>query len=123
MTPPNKPSTLTCIARGLQRKCPRCGEGDVLSGYVAMVRACAVCGESFAHISADDAPPWLTIVVVGHIMISLIMTLEINFDIPVMIEASAMVLLAVVLTGLLMPVSKGVVIGLLWAVTDKDAVG
>ena len=117
-----KPSMLSILARGLQRKCPHCGEGEVLSGYVTMVPACAVCFESFAHISADDAPPWLSIIVVGHIMISLVMTIEMNFKFPMLAEAAFMVAMAGALTALLMPVSKGVVIAVLWAVTEKDAV-
>jgi uncharacterized protein (DUF983 family) len=119
MTLTTKPSMLSILARGLQRKCPQCGEGAVLSGYVAMVPACAVCGESFAHISADDAPPWLTIIVVGHIMISLVMTIEMNFKFPMLAEAAFLVAVAGVLTALLMPVSKGVVIAVLWAVTEN----
>ncbi len=119
MALPTKPSMLSILARGVQRKCARCGEGDVLTGYLTMVPACAVCGESFAHISADDVPPWLTIFVVGHIMISLVMTMELNFQLPIAATATILVAVAVILTALLMPVSKGVVIAVMWAVSDK----
>jgi uncharacterized protein (DUF983 family) len=116
-----KPTLLTLLARGARQSCPACGEGHVFDGYLKLVPACLACGEDLRHIHADDAPPWLTIVVVGHIMISLIMSLEMNFKIPVLWEASAAVVLAVVLTALLLPVCKGVVVAVLWNVTEKSA--
>jgi uncharacterized protein (DUF983 family) len=36
------------------------------------------CGEAYGHFRADDAPPWLTILVVGHITIPIILALEQN---------------------------------------------
>lgn len=115
-----KPPLTTLLFRGVSRVCPHCGQGALFEGYVKLVPACAVCGQSFAHIHADDAPPWLTIVVVGHIMISLVMAIEMNFRFPIMYEVPALVLLAVVLTAMLLPVCKGVCVAVLWTVTSKD---
>jgi len=114
-----KPSILTLLARGARKTCPRCGEGDVLRGYLKQVDSCSACGESLSHIQADDAPPWLTIMVVGHIMISLVMALETNFDIPMAWEISGVVVLSAILTGVLLPVCKGIVIAVMWNVVEK----
>lgn len=114
-----KPPILTLLARGARKTCPKCGEGDVLTGYLKQVVSCSACGETFNHIQADDAPPWLTIMVVGHIMISLVMALETNFKIPMAWEISGVVVISAILTGILLPICKGIVIAVMWNVVDK----
>ena len=42
-------------------KCPNCGAGALFRSYLKQVDHCAVCGESYGKIHADDGPPWLTI--------------------------------------------------------------
>jgi uncharacterized protein (DUF983 family) len=118
--PVSKPPLLTLLYRGMKRRCPNCGDGAVMRGYVKQLPACPACGEDFSHISADDAPPWLTIIVVGHIMLSVVMTIETNFRFPVIYELPALVFLAAALTFWLLPVCKGVVIAVMWRVQEKE---
>lgn len=118
-----KPSLIIQLARGARKTCPNCGEGELFPGYVKLVPACSACGEAFSHIQADDAPPWLTIMVVGHIMISLIMALETNFKIPMAWEISGVVILSAILTGVLLPICKGIVVAVMWNVSDKTSYG
>jgi uncharacterized protein (DUF983 family) len=56
------------LARGWRRRCPACGEGAMLDGYLTVRDACPACGEALHHQRADDGPAWLTIVVAGKIM-------------------------------------------------------
>ncbi len=115
-----KPPFATLIYRGLRRLCPSCGRGAVMHGYVKQLPACPACGEDFTHISADDAPPWLTIVVVGHIMLSVVLWIETNYRFPVEYEVPVLVALGAALTFWLLPVCKGVVIAIMWRVTEKE---
>ena len=58
-TPPDPTSDLpflTVTRRGLARRCPNCGEGATLTGYLTQVPACASCGLDFSEIRADDGP-------------------------------------------------------------------
>ena len=40
-----------------------------MRSYLKQVENCAACGESFGQIRADDAAPWLTIILVGHVFL------------------------------------------------------
>jgi uncharacterized protein (DUF983 family) len=56
------------LARGWRRRCPNCGEGRLLRGYLAVAPNCDACGEDFTPQRADDGPAYLTILIVGHLM-------------------------------------------------------
>lgn len=116
-----KPSLLTLVVRGVRKTCPNCGEGELFGGYIKQVPECTACGEVLSHIQADDAPPWLTIFIVGHVMISLVMHLETTYKIPVLWEIAGVLSLAVVLTGVLLPICKGIVIAIMWNVMDRQS--
>ena len=55
------------IKRGLIRRCPQCGKGQIFSGYLNLMPECLECGESFRNIRSDDAAPWATVLFVGHL--------------------------------------------------------
>src|SRR5882757_9284292 len=57
------------IWRGFLGRCPHCGEGKLFWRFLKVVDACPVCGEAFHHHRADDAPPYITIVLVGHLVV------------------------------------------------------
>lgn len=56
------------VWRGWRRRCPRCGEGRLFEGYLKTRPACETCGQEFFHHRADDGPPYLTLLIVGHIV-------------------------------------------------------
>ena len=45
-----------------------CGEGKMFRSYLKVNDACPHCGEELFHQRSDDAPPYMTIFVVGHII-------------------------------------------------------
>ena len=60
---------LSSVFRGACARCPNCGRGRLFRAYLKPVETCAECHESLKHIRADDGPAWLTILVVGHIVV------------------------------------------------------
>lgn len=54
--------------KGWRRKCPRCGNGELLKGYLKVRDTCPVCRQELHHHRADDGPAYLTILIVGHLM-------------------------------------------------------
>jgi uncharacterized protein (DUF983 family) len=110
----NRPIWQSMI-RGLRGRCPNCGEGRLLRGYLTPVAACEVCGEDLSHQRSDDFAPYVTMVVVGHLVVPLVLFVMMQTDWP----AGAVLALALAFTGLLSllilrPV-KGAIIGLQWA--------
>jgi uncharacterized protein (DUF983 family) len=104
------------IKRGARGKCPRCGVGKMFSGYLKVNDHCPACGEELFHQRADDAPPYMTILVVGHLIGAGILTVEeISPALPLVYHMITWPLLTLILCLTLLPVFKGGLIGLQWA--------
>ena len=70
--------------------------------------------EPLGHIRADDFPPYITIVIVGHIMIPLVLYTERAYSLPTWMQMSLWPPMALILMLLILPAAKGVCIGLMW---------
>jgi uncharacterized protein (DUF983 family) len=116
-----RPSTLTALFRGVLGRCPRCGKGPLLHRYLKMVDRCAACGEPYGHYRTDDAAPWLTILVVGHLTVPVILILEENFRPPLALAFAIYIPLIVALTLVLLPRCKGVMAAALWALKAEGS--
>ena len=111
---PSDVPMLTALRRGIARRCPACGEGPVLAGYLRRLPSCNVCGEDLSHIRADDGPAWATLIVVGHLLAPLMIILGRDESIPVW--TAILLLSAAMLAGvwLCLPRAKGLFIALIW---------
>ncbi len=102
--------------RGLAGHCPNCGEGALFSSYLKVNEACPVCGEALHHHRADDAPPYFTILVVGHVIGAMMLAVEeYNSDLPLWLHFLVWPSLVIGLSVLLLPRIKGALIGWQWA--------
>lgn len=108
-------SKVTAALRGFTKSCPACGRGGLLRGYLKPVDRCTSCGEVFGHYRADDAPPWMTIFIVGHIVMPLLLHFEQAYHPEAWVHFAIWPALTLVLALALLPRCKGVVLGLLWA--------
>lgn len=103
------------IRRGLRRRCPACGAGPMMQGYLKVRESCPVCGEALHHQRADDGPAYLTILVVGHLMAPLLMWSFIAFRPDPLILASTFVVGTVALSLYLLPRLKGMMVAIQWS--------
>jgi len=104
------------VKRGYMGKCPHCGEGKMFRAYLKVVEACPSCGEELHHQRADDAPPYMTIFVVGHIIGAGMLWVEHqNDELPIWIHAIVWPVLTLMLSFYFLPRIKGALIGLQWA--------
>jgi len=110
--PPYRPPPFaSAIWRGARNLCPICGKGKVFAGYLALVPACAVCGTEIGRLRADDAPPYFTILVGGHLLVPAVLWVEWAYRPPMWLHMAIWLpLFAIVFTLLLRPV-KGAVVG------------
>ena len=105
---------LHVFVRGALGRCPKCGRGRLFRRYLKVVKQCSKCGEQYGNYRADDAPPWLTILIVGHISVPLILFVEETFQPPPWIEFAVYLPLVLLLTLVLLPRCKGVILAILW---------
>ena len=107
-------SWLSAMARGFRLKCPRCGKGHLMDGYLKNVEECDHCGLNISGHQADDAPPYFTIMVVGHIVIPLALAHKQLFDPPIWVQFAVWTPILLLATALFLPRAKGALIALQW---------
>jgi uncharacterized protein (DUF983 family) len=103
------------IVNGLRERCPACGEGRLFGRYLKVNDTCPHCGEALYHHRADDAPPYFTILIVGHVVVGAILPVERAFAPPLWLHAALWLPLTLILCLALLPRIKGAIVGLQWA--------
>jgi uncharacterized protein (DUF983 family) len=107
-------SFLTGLKRGVARRCPNCGRGRLFGGYLK-VKSCDACGHDNRQYPSDDAPPYFTILIVGHVFVAPLLVMSFIWTWPVQyVVATTLPALAAITLGLL-PLVKGAVVGAHWA--------
>ncbi len=101
--------------RGLLKRCPNCGAGRIFERYLKPTRCCSNCGEALGHIHTDDFAPWLTILVLGHILVPVVGTIDYYLTPPLWIILLSVVVIGTMLALALLPHAKGLCLGLMWA--------
>ena len=103
------------MLRGWRRRCPNCGSGPMLKGYLQVRDTCPVCGEAMHHHRADDGPAYLTILIVGHIMAPSILFVFTSFRPEPMVLFTGFAIGCVALSLYLLPRLKGLMVAFQWA--------
>lgn len=101
--------------RGFLSRCPQCGQGKLFRAFVKPVDECAVCGEDYTHQRADDFPAYITITIVGHIVLGSFLAVETLFVLSNLAHMAIWIPLTVILSIALLQPVKGAIIGLQWA--------
>lgn len=107
--------TWPALITGWKRKCPNCGNGPMLKGYLGVRKSCPVCKEEFHHHRADDGPAYLTILIVGHLMAPLLLLVFETWRPEPLVLFTIFAIGTVALSLYLLPRLKGAMIGYQWA--------
>jgi uncharacterized protein (DUF983 family) len=105
----------TAMKRGLKCRCPNCGKGKLFRAFLKTADRCSECGQDFTHHRADDLPAYLVIVIVGHIVVPLALSIETNYAPPVLLQLAIYLPVTLLASLLLLQPVKGAVVGLQWA--------
>ena len=108
--PETQASLLKAVGRGVRNRCPVCGEGKVFKGFLSVVPECSACGAPLGLLRADDAPPYIVIFLVGHLLVPVVFWVERHYEPPMWLHMAVWLpLFAVLCTLMLRPVKGGVV--------------
>lgn len=107
------PPLATAIGRGLVGRCPACGKGALFNGFLRVVAACWNCGAPLGLLRADDAPPYFTILIAGHIVVPLLLLTDRLEAPPLWVLWAIFLPLTLVLTLALIRPVKGGTVGLM----------
>ena len=100
------------IAAGLACRCPRCGKGRLLQGFLTLRPRCEVCGLDFAFADSGDGPAVFIILIAGFIVVGAALVTEILYQPPIWVHAVLWTPLILIVTlGPLRPL-KGLMIAL-----------
>ena len=108
------------VRRGLAGHCPSCGKGPLFWKYLKVSSRCEACDQDLARYPADDGPAYLTILIVGHLVVAPMLFF------PIVWQANPLHSLPIILGGLAavtliaLPRIKGGWIGLMYALDVKD---
>ncbi|MEI9885184.1 MAG: DUF983 domain-containing protein [Rhizomicrobium sp.] len=93
-------------AASLLGRCPKCGQGRLFDGYLAIAPACTVCGQDFKSFDVGDGAAALVILVVGAIVCGLALWTEFTFHPPLWLHAVIWAPVIAVLTFALLRLVK-----------------
>ncbi len=106
---------VSALRRGCFATCPNCGLGRLFDGFLMVADRCGSCGEELHHHRADDAPAYLTILVVGHVFLPVVLGVEEIFAPPIWLHILLWgATIPAACLALLRPI-KGMIVGLQWA--------
>jgi uncharacterized protein (DUF983 family) len=91
-------------------------------GYLRVAERCGCCGAPVGCIRADDAPPYFTIFIVGHIVIPLMLLVEREYAPPLWTMAAVFLPLTLLLALALLRPVKGATVGLMmcYGITGRE---
>ena len=112
---PALPASLSAaILRGIIGKCPRCGEARLFRAFLKPIAHCPACQQDWTPQRADDMPPYISILITGHVLVPVIIYFAAVATIPMwQAMVICLALAAIMMIGLLQP-AKGAVIALQW---------
>jgi uncharacterized protein (DUF983 family) len=103
------------IPAGLKGRCPRCGEGRLFDGFLAVGKGCTNCGLDYSYADAGDGPAVFVILIIGFIMVGLALWTEVNLNPPLWVHLVIWLPLTVVLALTALRLIKGVLLTLQYA--------
>jgi uncharacterized protein (DUF983 family) len=75
------------LAAGLLSRCPRCGEGRLFQGFLALRPRCEHCGLDYSFADSADGPAFFVMFASGLIVVASALTVEILYAPPYWVHA------------------------------------
>jgi len=113
-------SNVIVVWRGILGRCPKCGKGRLFKRYIAPRDSCSFCSEKLGEFKADDGPAWLTILLTGHLIAPFLLYVSKSDTLSEWDAIMLSMILTIVLAFILLPISKGIFIAVLWLLSQKE---
>ena len=105
-------SELSAWQTGFRGRCPRCGEGHLYSSFLKVGDNCSHCGLSYSFENAGDGAVPFLILLIGAVSVGIGTWVMLAFDTPVWVPILVTAPICVLLTLVLLPKAKGLLIAL-----------
>lgn len=112
-TLPPLPHFATLLWRGFSQTCPRCGRSQLFGKFLKLTPSCDKCHQELGHIRADDFPPYLTMLIVGHIVVPSLLLTERLYHPSITVQLAIWLPVTTLLTLWFLPRVKGMIVALM----------
>ena len=103
------------MLRGWLHRCPKCGQSPMFAKYLRVHDTCHTCGLELHHHRADDAPPYFTIFIIGHLIVVGMIWMEVAYTPPIWLHMAIWMPVTIISALALLSPIKGALVGLQWA--------
>lgn len=103
------------LRHGIAGRCPACGSADLFVRFLKPVDHCRACGQDWSHQQADDFPAYIVIFIVGHLLVPLVVSVNVRFDLPMALQMIGWPLITAILSLAMIQPVKGAVIAWQWS--------
>jgi uncharacterized protein (DUF983 family) len=107
------------LRRGFCGRCPACGGGRLLTGFIRPVAACTECAENLEPYQTADFAPYLVTFAIGLVFTPLILAANLVWSVPADVSMAIGLTAALLCAMILLPRAKGAAIGLLWSLNVR----
>ncbi|HYO15116.1 MAG TPA: DUF983 domain-containing protein [Thermoanaerobaculia bacterium] len=115
------PTFRQALARGLRKRCPRCGEGPLFEGWHRLRERCPVCGLAFEERTGDT---WFFMYMTTAGMTgALVVAMFLIRPRVIWVGQLVVALIGLALMGLSLPYRKGIAVALDYLIERKGARG
>jgi uncharacterized protein (DUF983 family) len=105
--PPQSP-----YSTGMGGRCPRCGDGKLFKGFLAVAPSCDLCGLDYGFADSGDGPAVFVMLIAGFIVVGGALWFDFTYEPPMWVHLVVTLPLgALVCLAILRPL-KGVLIAL-----------
>ena len=87
----------------------------MFDGYLKVRDVCGTCGQELHHHRADDGPPYLTLLIVGHVVGPLMLWAYVRWEPSPLVFILVFSAMSVGMSLWFLPRLKGVIVGVQWA--------
>lgn len=103
------------VKAALRQRCPKCGEGRLLTGFLEAAPSCSGCGLDLRPYDAGDGPAFLVILLAGAGAIGAVAVMLLVFEASTWATIAVAVAVTLLLTFGLLPRLKCFLIAEAWA--------
>jgi uncharacterized protein (DUF983 family) len=107
------PRMIDALRRGALGTCPACGRTKLFRSFLKVRESCPACAAPLGLARADDAPPYFTIIVVGHVIVPSMLFVETNWAPPLWLDVAIWVPLTLAMSLALLQPIKGMTVGVM----------
>ncbi|MBB4274511.1 DUF983 domain-containing protein [Rhizobium mongolense] len=100
------------VRTGMRGCCPRCGQGKLFDGVLAVKPRCAACDLDYSFADSGDGPAVFVILIVGFIIIGSVLWLEVNYSPPIWLHILLFGPLTIALSLVALRWCKGILIAM-----------